>query len=111
MDEYDMTILPNDHSVRDDMNCGAIIGRADLSDDVVVDAIKDRLASCNRSVEQADSIVSAALSGDAEAVSFLRTIQVPAPTVRLSMPPQALTRGEQRRGLSLSQFRFSWTRG
>lgn len=104
-----MTTLPNDHNVRNDMNFGAIIGRADLADEVVVDAVKNRLASRNRANDDANALLSAALAGDGEAISFLRTIQVPAPTVRLAMPVQTVTR--ERRGLALPSIRFSWNRG
>ncbi|TFF21735.1 hypothetical protein E3C22_13680 [Jiella endophytica] len=104
-----MTTLANDLSVRDDMNCGAIIGRADLSDDVVIDALKERLASNERS-EDAESLIGAAMAGDREAISFMRTIKVPAPNVRLAMPTQPLHREAQRRGFGLSSLRFSWAR-
>ncbi|WAP67461.1 hypothetical protein [Jiella pelagia] len=104
-----MTTLPNDHTVRNDMNFGAIIGRADLCDEVVVDAVKNRLASKNRTEDDAGALLSAAIAGDGEAISFLRTIQVPAPTVRLAMPMQPLTR--ERRGFALPSIRFSWNRG
>lgn len=106
-----MTILPDDHTVRNDMNFGSIIGRADLSDEVVVDAVKSRLASRSRADDDADHLLNAALAGDGEAISFLRTIQVPAPSVRLAMPTQALTRDASRRGFALPSIRFSWNRG
>ncbi len=104
-----MTTLPNDHTVRSDMNFGAIIGRADLSDDIVVDAVKNRLASRNRTDEEADAILNAARAGDGDAIAFVSTIKVPAPTVRLAMPTQTLTR--ERRGFALSGLRLSWNRG
>ncbi|NDW05813.1 hypothetical protein [Jiella pacifica] len=106
-----MTHLPTDHTVPSDMNFGAIIGRADLSDDVVIDAVKSRLASRSRAEGDADHLLNAALDGDREAISFLRTIQVPAPSVRLAMPTQSLTRDPQRRGFGLPSIRFSWNRG
>ena len=106
-----MTNLANNLSVRDDMNCGAIIGRADLSDDVVIDAVKDRLTASNRSDDEARAILNAALAGDQDAMSFVRTIKVPAPTVRLAMPTQSVHRGgSQRRMFGLPTFRFSWDR-
>ncbi|MBO0904344.1 hypothetical protein [Jiella sonneratiae] len=105
-----MTTLPNDHTVRDDINFGAIIGRADLSDEVVVDAVKGRLASRDRSCEEADALLAAAIAGEAEAVAFLRTVPVPAPIMRLAMPTQELTRSSQRRGFALPAIRFSWNR-
>ena len=104
-----MTTLPNDHNVRNDMNCGALIGRADLSDDVVIEAVKNRLAAKARSSEDAESVVNAAMAGDAQAMSILRTIQVPAPTVRLAMPAQPLTRERQRRGFRSPSSAFPGT--
>ncbi|MBO0661771.1 hypothetical protein LQ948_04230 [Jiella sp. MQZ9-1] len=88
-----------------------MIGRADLSDDALVDALKARLASCNRSVDDAECVLEAAMAGDAEAISLLRSAPVPAPSVKLAMPIQSLTRDVRRRGFGLASLRLSWHRG
>ena len=106
-----MTTLSTDQTMRSDVNCGALIGRADLSDDIMIDAIKERLASNDRSSDDAETVLGAAMSGDRDALSLLRTINVPAPTVRLTMPTQSLTRGGMRGAFGLPAIRFSWNRG
>ncbi|MCQ0987740.1 hypothetical protein [Jiella marina] len=106
-----MTTLPGVRSTPQDMNAGAIIGRADLSDDVLLDGLRTRLASKRRPATEAEEVLQAALAGEQEAIGLLRTIPVPAPSARLSMPEQKLSRPSLRRAIPLPVIRISWTRG
>lgn len=79
------------------INAGVLVGRPDLSDDVLVEAVAARLASLGRSREEAADVVCAAHAKDGDALAILSTIAVPPPVSRLAMPVQTLTRGTSSR--------------
>jgi len=95
----------------DQMNAGALVGRPDLSDDVLLEALRERLRARRRPAEDAEAVLAAAARSDAGALDLLRTVSLPAPVARLSMPTQCLTRAPQRRALPLPAIRLSWNRG
>ncbi|HSP26201.1 MAG TPA: hypothetical protein VLQ65_13605 [Saliniramus sp.] len=88
---YDMTSELDMQS-----NLGSLIGRPDLSDEVIADAMRDRLRASGRHEDDAHHVLASAQNADEEAASLLRTIAVPAPTAKLTMPTQQLT-GTRRR--------------
>ena len=73
-------------------NFGGLIDRADLSDDEMIDAIRARLSGGGRDPVEAETIIESAKLGDAGAQALVRTVAVPAPVSKLSMPTQRLTR-------------------
>ncbi|WP_157944684.1 hypothetical protein [Mangrovicella endophytica] len=75
---------------------GMIVGRPDLSDDVVIEAIAMQLAVRGRSPDGAARVLERAKGGDAAALKFMRTLVLPPPQARLSMPLQII-RNERRR--------------
>ncbi len=86
-------------------NSGGLIGRADLSDDQMADAIRARLSASGRAPSSAEAIIEAARLGDDKAVSLVRTVAVPAPISKLNMPTQRLTRvGRNRFGLAFDRL-------
>ena len=91
MDEQDMTVFATeDRRSMQETNAGRLIGRADLDDDVVLDAGRTRLAASGRS-DDAERVLAAAMRGDAASLAFVRTVAVPPPLARLTMPIQPLT--------------------
>lgn len=80
-------------------NLGSLIGRPDLSDDVIADALRDRLRAQGRHEDDAPHVLAMAQNSDEQAASLLRTIVVPAPSAKLTMPTQQLT--ARRRRLSI----------
>ena len=87
------------------VNSGSLIGRADLSDDQVIDAVRARLSTGGRDPAAAEAIVESARMGEAGATSVMRTIAVSAPVAKLTMPTQRLTRGGRNRfGLALGRL-------
>ena len=86
-------------------NFGGLIGRADLSDDQMIEAIRARLSGGGRDPASAEAVIEAARMGDDEAKSLVQTIAVPAPVSKLNMPTQCLTReGRNRFGLAFGRL-------
>ena len=86
-----MTVLATeDRRSMQETNAGRLIGRADLDHCVVLDAVRTRLASSGRSGD-AESLLSAAMQGEAASLAFVRSVAVPPPVARLTMPIQPLT--------------------
>lgn len=71
-------------------SAGEIVGRRDLSDDVVLKAVAERLAFERRDPRQAKIVLDAALAGRHIAVEFVRSLVLPMPSAPLDMPIQAL---------------------
>ncbi len=69
---------------------GAIVGRRDLSDEVVLRAIAERLAFERRDAAQARVVLDAALADKQIAVNFVRSLALPMPAAPLAMPVQPL---------------------
>ena len=88
------------------INFGSLIGRADLSDEQIVEAIRARLSASGQDAGMAETILEAARSGETRAGSLMRTVAVPAPVSKLNMPTQRLTRGGHNR-FSLTYGRLS----
>ncbi|MEX6507393.1 hypothetical protein [Jiella sp. M17.18] len=95
----------------DQINAGALIGRPDLSDDVLLDALRQRLRARQRPETEAEGILAAATMRDEAALALMQTLSVPAPVAHLSMPTQRLTGRSQRRWLTLPAINVSWSRG
>lgn len=92
-------------AMNETVNSGSLIGRADLSDDQMAEAIRARLRATGRGADTPEAIIEAAQRGDVNATSLVRTIAVPAPVARLSMPTQRLTRdGRNRFGLAYARL-------
>ena len=85
---------------------GLLIGRADLSDDQMLDAVRMRLVASGQSAEAAASILDAARDGDEGSVALVNTVSVPAPVSKLSMPVQRLT-AAKRSSISLAVSRLT----
>lgn len=83
--------------VNETINSGSLIGRADLSDEQMVEAIRTRLSASGQDAAMAEAIVEAARFGDAKAAALMNTIVVPPPVSKLNMPTQRLTRGGRNR--------------
>ncbi|NDV88275.1 hypothetical protein GTW51_16365 [Aurantimonas aggregata] len=77
-------------------NLGSLIGRPDLADDVIASALCERLRAEGRSDDDAHGILSSARQSESEAASLLRTIAVPAPSAKLTMPTQQLASTRRR---------------
>lgn len=88
---YDMTSELDMQS-----NLGSLIGRPDLSDEVIADALRDRLRAEGRHEDDAPHVLASAQNADEDAASLLRTIVVPAPAAKLAMPTQQLTASRRR---------------
>lgn len=69
---------------------GEIVGRRDLSDEIILKAVADRLAFEGRDARQAQIVLNAALAGKQIAVNFVRSLALPMPAAPLEMPIQAL---------------------
>ena len=95
----------------DQMNAGALIGRPDLSDDVLLDALRVRLRARSAAHQDAETVLAAAMNEDPAALDLMRTIPVPAPVARLTMPTQRLTGRPQRWSMLIPEIRVSWGRG
>ncbi|MCB8838672.1 hypothetical protein [Aurantimonas sp. VKM B-3413] len=95
----------------DQMNAGALIGRPDLSDDVLLDALRVRLKTRRQSQQDAEAVLAAAMNADPAALDLMRTIPVPAPVAHLSMPTQRITGKPQRWSMLIPEIRVSWDRG
>lgn len=89
---------------------GAIIGRDDLSDIDIHRAIGRRLVAM-RIDRAVDKVIADALAGNAEVIEMIRTIDVPAPTSRLSMPVQELKSGVLRQAFGLAFGQAATSRG
>ncbi|MEF2550766.1 hypothetical protein VQ042_05210 [Aurantimonas sp. A2-1-M11] len=86
-----MTVFATeDRFCMQETNAGRLIGRADLGDEVILDAVRARLASTGRNGD-AERLISAAMDGDETSLAFVRTVAVPPPVARLTMPIQQLT--------------------
>lgn len=69
---------------------GMLLGRPDLSDDAVIEAIKDRLAFEGRDRSEAEGVLAMARAGDSRARKLLRGLVLPARQARLTMPTQII---------------------
>ena len=84
-----------------------MLRRPDLSDDVIVAAIAERLAFEDRDPRMALSVLKSAVSGRPAARALLRRLVLPAPQSALQMPVQQILREKRSdRQRSLSWFRF-----
>lgn len=88
-------------------NLGSLIGRPDLSDDVIASALCDRLRAEGRSDDDAHRILISARRSEPEAASLLRTIAVPAPSAKLTMPTQQLASTRRRFSLGAGSAKLS----
>ncbi|MBB4002532.1 MAG: hypothetical protein V7704_19905 [Aurantimonas endophytica] len=88
-------------------NLGSLIGRPDLSDEVIASALCERLRAEGRSDSDADDILTSARHSQSEAASLLRTIAVPAPSATLTMPTQQLTSARRRFSLGAGFAKLS----
>ena len=78
-----------------------LFSRPDLTDLEVHRAIGARLVAERRDCA-VDKIISDAQRGNDEALAFLRTVDLPAPTARLAMPVQELGGGALRHAFCLA---------
>ena len=78
-----------------------LFSRPDLTDLEVHRAIGARLVAERRDCA-VDKIISDAQRGNGEALAFLRTVDLPAPTARLAMPVQELGGGALRHAFCLA---------
>lgn len=76
-------------------NLGSLIGRPDLSDDVIASALCERLRAEGRPDGDVEHILHSARHSET-AASLLRTIAVPAPSAKLPMPTQELASARRR---------------
>ncbi|HEX2019887.1 MAG TPA: hypothetical protein VGO17_13180 [Aurantimonas sp.] len=90
-------------------NLGSLIGRPDLADEVIADALRERLRDQGRD-DDVDLLLASAQNCDEAATSLLRTVAVPAPAARLAMPTQPLTGGGRRFSLGATFGRLSFGR-
>ena len=88
----------------------ALLHRPDLTDEAVLDALRQRLARSGRDASAAGAVLAAARRGEANAVSSLRSVALPAPVARLTMPVQKLTRSP-RAALNVGFWRLTSDRG
>ena len=95
---------------RSEAGIAALLHRPDLSDEAVLDALRRRLADSGRDASGAEAVLAAACRGEADAVSSLRSVALPAPVARLTMPVQRLTRSP-RAALNAGFWRLTSDRG
>ncbi|GGE17188.1 hypothetical protein GCM10011390_40370 [Aureimonas endophytica] len=91
-------------------SAGEIVGRRDLSDDVMLKAVAERLAFERRDPRQARTVLNAALAGKHIAVNFVRSLALPMPSAPLDMPIQALLDDKPSGGSGTKRrfLTFSW---
>jgi hypothetical protein len=90
------------------MTPGIMVNRPDLSDDAVLQSIAERNAMNGRHDLDPASVLSAALSGDADARGIVDGLVLPPPAAPLSMHPQPLLR--EARSLFPRIAPFAWAR-
>ncbi|KQT64104.1 hypothetical protein ASG54_00870 [Aureimonas sp. Leaf460] len=71
---------------------GLLVGRPDLSDEAVLQAIAERMSFEGRDASKAKAVLDAALAGRPVACAFLRRLVLPPPQSSLQMPIQSILR-------------------
>ncbi|MBB3951764.1 hypothetical protein [Aureimonas jatrophae] len=71
---------------------GELVGRPDLTEAQLLQAIAERLAFENRTGPEPAVVIEAARLGKRKALTFLRQLVLPPPRVRLEMPVQPILR-------------------
>lgn len=100
---------PEMPSARIYQSAGEIVGRRDLSDDVLLKAIAERMVFERRDPKQARTVLNAALAGKQIAVNFVRSLALPMPSAPLEMPVQALLDDKPEKPAGRRRFlSFNW---
>jgi len=71
---------------------GELVGRPDLSEAQLLQAIAERLAFERRTGPEPAVVIEAARLGKRKALTFLRQLVLPPPSARLEMPVQPILR-------------------
>lgn len=89
---------------------GALVGRPDLSDEMVLTAIAERMSFEGRDAAKASAVLAAALAGRPVACAFMRRLVLPPPQSQLQMPIQSILReprpADHAKGSWLSRLSF-----
>lgn len=83
---------------------GLLVGRPDLSDDMVLAAIAERMSFEGRDASKAKAVLDAALAGRPVACVFMRRLVLPPPQSSLQMPIQSILREPA----AVAQTKGSW---
>lgn len=71
---------------------GLLVGRPDLSDETILQAIAERMTFEGRDASKARAVLDAALAGRPVACAFMRRLVLPPPQSSLQMPIQSILR-------------------